>query len=332
MKQTLFSDYTIEALGEGLAQNPEGVGVYMDELKGWIGNFERYTKGSEQEFWLSNASGGDMVTNRAKRKMYIVNSNITVIGTIQNGLLDEMSKGGRGLSGFIERFCFNIPEKMPVMLLKKRSERASDAHGSLFARYMPILGNLMDLEMTADEDGEAAPHILWFDEDAEDFLTDWANAQKETGDKNENEYIKNIYSKIQSQAIRFCLILAMLDWACAYKTNGDDNDIWGDFDANNLRIKMGTVERGIALAEYFLLNALKANAIINFASPIDKLPRNYRAFYRELPEEFETADAKKLAIRYDISEEKMFRLLKNQDGDKPFFRKIKHGKYEKNFY
>jgi hypothetical protein len=85
-------------------------------------------------------------------------------------------------------------------------------------------------------------------------------------------------------------------------------------------------------ADYFLLNALKANSLINFSSPIDKLPHNYKMWYRELSEEFLTADAERIGLKFNISIETIFRMLKNQDAHQPMFRKIGHGKYEKMFY
>ena len=45
-----------EALAEVHKFNKRGIGVYADELAGWFKNFNRYNKGSEMEFWLSQWS------------------------------------------------------------------------------------------------------------------------------------------------------------------------------------------------------------------------------------------------------------------------------------
>jgi hypothetical protein len=72
--------------------------------------------------------------------------------------------------------------------------------------------------------------------------------------------------------------------------------------------------------------------MMNFSSPIDKLPYNYKMWYRELSEEFSTADAERIGLKYNISRETIFRMLKNQDVNQPMFRKVGHGRYEKMLY
>ena len=52
-KQMVVSDVTQESLGKVLSHNPHGVCLYSDELASWLKNFERYNKGSEEQFWLS---------------------------------------------------------------------------------------------------------------------------------------------------------------------------------------------------------------------------------------------------------------------------------------
>lgn len=54
--------------------------------------------------------------------------------------------------------------------------------------------------------------------------------------------------------------------------------------------------------------------------------------YQELSEEFSTADAERIGLKYNISRETIFRMLKNQDVNQPMFRKVGHGRYEKILY
>lgn|GEM_PF-3407908 len=326
-KQTLYSDFTIESLADGINDNLEGIAVYVDELNGWFANFERYNAGSQQEFWLENWSRGSLIINRKGKRIQVDSTDITVVGTIQPSLLDRIAKNGRGVNGFTERFLFCYPDGVPIMPLKMRKDRSNDALGSTSARYMPIINNILDIKMEADEENNSASHHVIFDEKAEDYLTSWINLQKIKLGKIENEYVRNVYSKIQTIGVRFCLTLEMLDWACAFDKAKDFS-----FDAAKLNIKLTTVKRAIELAEYFLINALKANAIINFTSPIDKLASNFRNFYRELPEEFKTNDAEVIALKYNISRIGFYRFLKGEEGDKKFFKKVCHGTYSKSFF
>ncbi len=319
--QILFGDFTLEALSDGLGNNLNGIAAYVDEAAGWVKNFDRYNKGSEQEFWLANWSGGALMVNRKARKIYVDASSISFVGTIQPGLLDELSKNGRGLNGFVERIVFVMPEKIMVNALKKRKDREAEASKKLFERYAPILNQIIDLEIAKRDEDSFESHPISFDEVAEDAMTDWINKQRAHLDTLENEFTRNIYSKIQTIALRCCLQLHLLQWASENRNSILDTVI-----------SIETVMRATELAEYFLLNALKASSLMNFSSPIDKLPHNYKMWYRELPEEFVAADAERIAEKYNIARMTMYRMLKNQDAHQPMFRKMGHGKYEKMLY
>jgi DNA primase catalytic core len=319
--QILFGDFTLEALSDGLGNNLSGIAAYVDEAASWVKNFDRYNKGSDQESWLANWSGGALMVNRKGRKIYVDASSISFIGTIQPGLLDELSKKGRGLNGFVERIVFVMPEKVPVTALKKRKDRDIDAFKKLSDRYTPILNQILDIQMVEVDEDTFDAQMIHFDEAAEDAITDWINKQRDYLDTLENEFTRNIYSKIQTIILRTCLHLHLLQWASENPNTNLDK-----------YISIETVVKSIEIAEYFLLNALKANSLMNFSSPIDKLPHNYKMWYRELPEEFSTADAERIGIKFNISRETIFRMLKNQDVTQPMFRKIGHGKYDKMLY
>jgi hypothetical protein len=55
-QKMLVSDVTPEALAEVHFHNLRGLGSLTDELASWFKNFDRYHKGSEEQFWLSNWS------------------------------------------------------------------------------------------------------------------------------------------------------------------------------------------------------------------------------------------------------------------------------------
>jgi hypothetical protein len=319
--QILFSDFTIEALSDGLMNHLKGIAAYVDEAASWVKNFDRYHKGSEQEFWLENWSGGALVVNRKGRKVYIDTSSVSFIGTIQPGLLDELSKNGRSFNGFVERIMFIMPEKVPVVNLKMRKERNSDVLNNIHADYSAILNRILDIEPLQDEDEAFKSLQLVLDENADDALTRWVNKQRTYLNTLENEYTRNIYSKIQTIGLRCSLLLHLLEWASEHKTTPVDKPI-----------EIETVIKATEIANYILLNALKASQLMHFSSPIDKLPHNYKMWYRELPEEFGAADAERIAEKHNIARMTIYRMLKNQNVQQPMFRKIGYGKYEKLLY
>jgi DNA primase catalytic core len=319
--QILFSDFTIEALSEGLSNNLNGIAAYVDEAASWVKNFDRYHKGSEQEFWLENWSGGARIVNRKGRKVYVDCSSISFVGTIQPGLLDELSKNGRSLNGFVERIMFIMPENVNVVPLKMRKERNHEVMNNIQARYATILNRILDIELMSDEEDIFKPFQITLEENADDAITRWVNKQRALLNTLDNEFTRNIYSKIQTIGLRCSLLLHLLEWGC------EDSNVPVD-----TPIAIETVVRATEIADYVLLNAFKASQLMNFSSPIDKLPHNYKLWYRELPEEFVAADAEKIAEKYNIARMTIYRMLKNQNVQQPMFRKMGHGKYEKMLY
>lgn len=322
LKKFLHSDFTIESLGEFLDKNRKGISVYVDELRGFFKNFDRYQGGSQQEQWLQNWTGAAWNTTRKGRTIYIERPNIGVVGTTQPSVIDEMGKDGRSVTGFIERFLFLIDEDVPVLKLKKRSERSSTEFSHLMGRYEPIIKRLIDIPTPKDEtqDAEADEwHTLYFSEQADDAITEYINKCKTIMETMDNEYKRNIYSKIQNYAIRFSLILELLDWSC------ENNEF---VLPQNLEVSVQTVNKAIMVADYFLRNALKANAMINLSSPVDKMPKDFRTFYRALPDSFSFGQGVDVAAKHQIGRATFSRALKRKD----FFEKVRGGKeslYEK---
>lgn len=325
-RQCLFSDFTIEALVKAIQKNPRGIGVYIDELRAWFQNFNRYNSGSEQEFWLQNWSGTPLAVTRMTKKAFLEWPAVSVVGTIQPSLLEDIGKGGRAQNGFVERMLFCYPDEVPVMMLKKRFERSDTVH-ILQKNYTPIIQQLLDRQLAIEgiEGEDDEPHEVYLDEKADDFLTEFINDLKTKMDELDNEYLRNVYSKLQSYAIRFCLLLNRLDHACACQ----GNEAFPPQD--ELKITYEQAFRAGVLTEYFLKHALKTNAYVNGGTPVARMPRDQRNWYKELPinKPFGTAEAETAAVKHRISRATMYRLLNETDHSKRVFQKIRHGEYER---
>ncbi|MGM0569051.1 MAG: DUF3987 domain-containing protein, partial [Elusimicrobiota bacterium] len=104
LTKRIVNDITPEALASVHKNNPEGLGVYVDELAGWLKNFNRYSSGGEQEFWLSCFSRKPIIIDRkTSQPIRVDDPFISVAGTIQPGVLNEFSKENRTSNGFIDR-------------------------------------------------------------------------------------------------------------------------------------------------------------------------------------------------------------------------------------
>jgi hypothetical protein len=71
LKKILVSDTTTETLALLLNNNQRGLGVCVDELNGWLSSFNRYNKGNDEEFWLSNWSGKSLIIDRKSSDLNI---------------------------------------------------------------------------------------------------------------------------------------------------------------------------------------------------------------------------------------------------------------------
>lgn len=111
LKKFVVSDITQEGLAYIHEQNKRGICLYVDELKTWINNFNRYSKGSEEQFWLSNFSGKPIIVDRRSNEhsISVRKSFISVIGSIQFQQLCDLAKGDKSDNGFIDRILFVLP-------------------------------------------------------------------------------------------------------------------------------------------------------------------------------------------------------------------------------
>jgi hypothetical protein len=130
---------------------------------------------------------------------------------------------------------------------------------------------------------------------------------------------------MQTYVVRFALLINRLEWACEQQDNRDFPA------ADTLTITGDQVTKACILAEYFLNHAKKANAIINGQSPVEKLPRDIKNWYRSLPLQtaISTNDAEAAGAKASISRATIFRLLNEHDASRKLFQKIRHGYYER---
>ena len=108
----LVSDITQEAMAKSISENPRGICLYMDELQGWINNFTRYNKGSEEQFYISLFNGYMYISDRKMNTNNIMIDSpfSNVIGTIQPEILIDTFKGSKSNNGLLDRILFAIPE------------------------------------------------------------------------------------------------------------------------------------------------------------------------------------------------------------------------------
>lgn len=300
-KQLLVSDFTPESLTDIMDFNKRGIGVYADELAAWFNNFNRYNKGSEEQFWLSVWSGTRITINRkTSDPILIQNPFVSVIGTVQPAVLEQLALN-RTENGFIDRLLFVVPDK-----LQKEYWSEKELDPEIETEWFTILKNLLNLE------AREIPEVLEFSPEARAEMFKFNRNLTDLCNQTENDSIRGIYAKIEQYAIRFSLLLEMLRFACS--------------ESDKQAISLQSVQGAVKLVEYFQNAAIKVHKLLNDTNPFDRLPADKQKLYELLPEVFTTGEGIKISLQLKVMKERAF---KEWIKDKNLFKYLERGKYEK---
>ena len=178
-RRYVVNDTTVEALGEILRHNPNGVLAYRDEVIGLLKSLDREGQEGARGFYLSAWSGIDGYTfDRIGRglNMRIDACCLSLLGSIQpsviGGYLREAVAEG-GADGLLARFQLLVwPEIGGEWRNVDRfpDSAASDAASQVFER----LDALDPAQIGATGEPDAIPYLR-FDDQAQDLFTEWRN-------------------------------------------------------------------------------------------------------------------------------------------------------------
>ena len=118
-KRFIISDATIEAVAVILENNPLGVLLDRDELKGLLGGLDAFKNAStDLQSWIEIFEGEGLTVDRKTSGMIHVDKpSVSILGGIQTVILKQMMQKRDDFiySGFSSRFLYVMPEKVPVM-------------------------------------------------------------------------------------------------------------------------------------------------------------------------------------------------------------------------
>jgi hypothetical protein len=108
-RRYLVHDATVEKLGELLAENPNGLTLFRDELIGFLRSMDRQGHESDRGFYLEawNGSNAYAYDRIGRGTIMIPNTCLAIFGTIQPGPLARYlraSASGEEADGFMPRF------------------------------------------------------------------------------------------------------------------------------------------------------------------------------------------------------------------------------------
>ena len=181
-RRFLLQDATVEKVAEIMRENPNGVGVFIDELAGWFRVMNKGGREGDLSFWLEakNGNGSISVDRIGRGSLVVPHVCATVFGTIQpDALLDLVAstlKQSAGGNGLLQRFQM-------IAFEEKARFRFTDRSPNLFHReaYKELIKTLTDadpLDYGAKYDDYTGQAFFQFSPEAAHLFADFAKATK----------------------------------------------------------------------------------------------------------------------------------------------------------
>jgi len=241
--QFIANDITLEALVDLHQESDNSVGVFKDELAGWLKDMNKYREGSDLEFWLSTWSGKSVNLNRLTRKgSFVEKPFIPVLGGIQPSIFNTFYTDENKDNGFMDRMLLCYPD---LKIDKYNDNEISD---SILNWYKEIVISFYDTikgVIKRDEEGEIIALTAKFSDEAK---IEWKRMFNEMTDiqnnEEENEYLKSMFPKQKSYIPRFACLIHTFD------------EFFGD-GGNTLLISKESILKAEKLSKYFIATAKK---------------------------------------------------------------------------
>jgi putative DNA primase/helicase len=182
-RRYLVNDTTLEKLGVLLAENPNGLTLFRDELTGFLRSFDRQGHESDRSFYLEAWSGlGSFTFDRIERgTTYLPSVCLAIFGTVQPGPLAKYLRGslsGEEADGFVPRFQLLVHPDPYLKYLYVDQAPNIDAKNAAYAVFQAL--DLLDAAAkgcSVDED--TGIPFIGFDDDAQAFFVEWYTALEE---------------------------------------------------------------------------------------------------------------------------------------------------------
>jgi hypothetical protein len=241
--QFIANDITLEALVDLHQESDNSVGVFKDELAGWLKDMNKYRAGSDLEFWLSCWSGKSVSLNRLTRAgSFVEKPLIPVLGGIQPSILNGFQTEENKENGFMDRLLLSFPDAVVD------NYNDNEMNYDVIQWYSDNIVAFFDTIRTVlkrDSEGVITPMTAKFSDEAKiEWKRIFNEITKHQNSDDENEYLKSMYPKQKSYIPRFALLLHVFDEF--FSTGG-----------KTLLISKESVLKAEKLSKYFIATAKK---------------------------------------------------------------------------
>lgn len=241
--QFIANDITLEALVDLHQESDNAVGVFKDELAGWLKDMNKYREGSDLEFWLSTWSGKSVNLNRLTRRgSFVEKPFIPVLGGIQPSIFNTFYTDENKDNGFMDRMLLCYPD------LKVDHYNDSEISEEILIWYKELIISFYDTIkgiIQRDEENSIINLTAKFSPDAK---KEWMRIFNEMTDvqnnEEENEYLKSMFPKQKSYIPRFACLIHVFD---EFMGSG----------GNTLLVSKDSILKAEKLSKYFVATAKK---------------------------------------------------------------------------
>jgi hypothetical protein len=249
--QFIASDITLEALVELHEENKNAVGVFKDELAGWLKDMNKYRAGSDLEFWLSSWSNKGVALNRKTSKSSFVESPIIpILGGIQPGILNQFFTEENKDNGFIDRVLTCFPDVEVEMYNENEMDpdMLQNYEDFIIAMYQHVKNKVV----MYDNEQQIESIIAKFTKGAQkEFKRINNEITAMQNSPMENEYMKSMLPKQKSYIPRFALLINMLDYL-EHDINKNFKDNPEDYPAHSHTVVQQSILKAERLSKYFI--------------------------------------------------------------------------------
>lgn len=303
-----INDTTPEKLVMMLAANPKGIGMVYDEIAGFVGRFNRYNAGADEQMYLTLFNGSSVMRDRMNGQSAFAKSTyLTIIGTTQPSVLKTVFFD-KAESGFFDRWLITQPDGF-----RKQYPNQYGVNPVEEQKYSRILYTLLSLKF--DENNSFQ---MKYNNDSYKIINDFQRFMIDEQNNTDNDDYRGILAKMEIYLHKFALLLQCIIFSL------DDEIEFVGIDAAN---------GAVILTKYFIDQAQK----VRILNPVEQLKNEWPEIYKQLPSPGINFSRNQFILKcaeFKLSESVADKFLRiNADrSEKLLFFKVKQGQYTKNIF
>lgn len=261
-RRLMLDDTTVEAMFRTLSRNERGLLVCQDELASLILGANQYRSGGKGndvahfcKLWTGARTTIDRVSNENQEPVVIPHPCVSIVGNLTPSSLPALA-GTRGSDGFLDRWLFTYPDRLPRPRAAERGQVGEEDAGD----WEAVVQRLWQRPLR-DYGGHDGPYVVGFtDPGRAEFDRLYDNLIDEVNDPAFADELRGPWMKMETYASRLALVLALVRHAADPTDDWERlpaidpliaRDAWGlvDFLKNqHLRVRAALEGKGLGAA------------------------------------------------------------------------------------